>query len=413
VPALAGLLFLVFGGHAEAVSWIGGMADPLVTLFVLAALLLFAWALDSPRPLLLLAGSWATFAAALLSKESAAIFPGLAIALAFLARPDTPAPRRVRALALTLCVCALLLLGYFALRHSVLGFAFVNLDGLGTNSNWISMGRAFVLRSFIPHGAVLSAVFNRHLDVWLILPIVLALAWRVPKTDYRPLLLLALCFAAALAPILPLSIAVATPESERLIYMASAFASLLLVWFLGAALRRPALVATIVLLFAAGNLVALTRVNGNWQDASAITRSALSSIAEAMRADGRPGATVYVINAPDNVNGAYIFRRGFHEALRVVAPEQAGSIAAIHVLSVHSISHPSIPVRITQLGPRELRAELGGGWLIGSPQPSTPTLELRDWTAQSFVVQFKEPADGSLLLYFTPHAAAVVGRLPL
>ena len=48
---LAGLLFLVFGGHAEAITWIGGMADPLVTMFVVAALVLFLRALNRERPL--------------------------------------------------------------------------------------------------------------------------------------------------------------------------------------------------------------------------------------------------------------------------------------------------------------------------------------------------------------------------
>jgi len=132
-----------------------------------------------------------------------------------------------------------------------------------------------------------------------------------------------------------------------------------------------------------------------------------------MRSDSRIGSAVYLINAPDNVRGAYIFRRGFHEALRITAPDQVGAMAETHVLSVYSISHPSMPTRITTLGPRTLRAHMGGGWLIGAPSPPTPKLTLRDWTAQTFVADFTDLADGSLVVYFSPHSTAIVGRLPL
>jgi hypothetical protein len=412
VPALAGFLFLVFGGHAEAVTWIGGMADPLVTLFLLFGLLLFARSLASPRPARLLIGSLAAFAAALLSKESAAIFPVLIVPLAILHQPRPPVRRTATLVALALTVSSVLLVGYFLLRKAVLGFAFVNLEGLGTNSNVLLMGRAFVLRSFFPQGELLTAVFDRHLDVWVLLPAAVLLASRVPAAEFRPLLLLGFCFGAALAPVLPLSIAVATPESERLVYMASAFATLLLVWFLGAAFRRTGLVVVIVLACSLGHTVALERINRNWQEAAAITRETLSGFAEVMRTSGRVGRAVYVLNVPDNVRGAYIFRRGFHEALKVTAPDQLAVMAQTHVLSVYAISDPS-PVRVVSLGPRSVRTELGGGWLIGQPNPPTADRALREWSRHSFVTDFTDLADGSLLLYFTPHATAVAGRLPL
>jgi len=279
VPALAGLLFLVFGGHAEAVTWIGGMADPLVTLFVLLALLLFLWSLDSARPAVLLVGSWLTFAAALLAKESAAIFPGLAIICAALWRPRAPDWAIVRRTAIALFVPVLLLVAYFGLRKLVLGFPFVMLEGLGTNTNWLSMSRAFVLRSFFPQGQVLSAVFDHHLDVWLLFPLVLLLGWFVRHNDYRPLALLCLCFGIALLPVLPLSIAIATPESERLIYMASAFACLLTVWFVDAAFKQRWVVTAIILACCVGHIAALNRINRNWQEAAVVVQGTLSTFA--------------------------------------------------------------------------------------------------------------------------------------
>jgi hypothetical protein len=46
--ALAGLLFLVFSSHSEAVAWPAGIADPLVAAFLLPAFLAYLRALE-PR----------------------------------------------------------------------------------------------------------------------------------------------------------------------------------------------------------------------------------------------------------------------------------------------------------------------------------------------------------------------------
>jgi 4-amino-4-deoxy-L-arabinose transferase-like glycosyltransferase len=413
VPALAGLLFLVFGGHAEAVTWIGGMADPLVTLCVLAALLLFLLSLDSARPRWLLIGSWAAFAAALFSKESAAVFPGLALVLGVLSRPALPDRATVRRIVIGLSVPVLLLVTYFLLRKAVLGFTFVMLEGLGTNTNLLEMTRIFVLRSFLPQGPLLSTVVNNKLDMWVLLPLVLILAWFVKRRDFRPLALLGLCFAGALAPVLPLSIAIATPESERLIYMASAFACLLVVWFLDAALRRPWLVAAIVLVCCAGHVAALQRINRNWQEAALVVQETLTTFAQTMREHGRVGSAVYVLNVPDDVRGAYVFRRGFHEALRVAAPDQLATMAQTYVLSVYIVSDIAQPATVVLRGPRTMSIDLGGGWLLGAPAAPTAALAISEWAPQSFVANFGAAADGSLVVYFTPRRTAVVGRLPL
>ena len=113
VAPLGGLLFLVFGGHSEAITWIGGMADPLVTMCVLSAMLLFLGALRDVRPMRWIVAVWVAFAAALLSKESAAILPGILVALAALAAPEGARGRRWRVLAITLAGMVVVAAAYF------------------------------------------------------------------------------------------------------------------------------------------------------------------------------------------------------------------------------------------------------------------------------------------------------------
>jgi hypothetical protein len=195
--------------------------------------------------------------------------------------------------------------------------------------------------------------------------------------------------------------------------MATAFSSLLLVVFVDRTIRHRWAVASIVLLFSAGHVVALTRINQNWREAAAIIQNTLPTFGDAMRQHGQTGRPVYVLNLPDNVRGAYIFRRGFQDALRVAVPDEHATIARTSVLSVHAIANAADPVRVHGEGPRTLRIDVGGGLMLGAPHAPTPTYTIREWSPRGFAIDFTEAADGSLILYFTPRSTAVTGRLPL
>ena len=99
---LAGLLFLVFSGHSEAVSWPAGIADPILTVFLLTAFLCYLRALEPGASAGWLAAMFAAVLVGTQAKELCVVFPGLLVvhALAFgvLRRSagQTPRPRRGR-----------------------------------------------------------------------------------------------------------------------------------------------------------------------------------------------------------------------------------------------------------------------------------------------------------------------------
>jgi protein O-mannosyl-transferase len=411
IAALAGLLFLVFGGHAEAVTWIGGMADPLITCFLLLALLLFQHALVSPRPIPLFVATWLSVTMALLTKESAAVFLGFAAVVTLLGRASVPDRPRIRRAAIGVAVVVLLLAGYFLVRRHVLGFTFVNLEGLGTSSNLLTTARAFVLRSFFPYGPLVVRVWIHSLDKYVLFPAAVAALLFVRRHDWRPLALLTACFVLAIAPVLPLSIAIARPDSERLIYLPSAFACLLLVWFLHAALRRLWPVATIVLVCSIGHVLALDRVNRRWVTAAMLTRGITSSFREVMRDHGRPGLPVYVLNVPDSVGGAFVYRRGFHDSLRLTAPDQLSKMGRTYVLSVYTVGDASRAVTVTQVGASSFDVRLGSAELIGGQPPPGPFYEFNNWSPDAYSVEFLRAAGPGLVVYFTPQQARVAGTL--
>jgi Flp pilus assembly protein TadD len=126
-------LFAVHPIHSEAVDWIAALPDIGCTAFFLLAFLFFVAARgqkSQEQPIkpsrrihgLLLAASFAAFAAALLWKETAIVFPLIVIAYVFCLSEDAVFVRRIGgALEFSLPYWCILVL-YFVLRLRVLGF---------------------------------------------------------------------------------------------------------------------------------------------------------------------------------------------------------------------------------------------------------------------------------------------------
>jgi len=117
--ALAGLIFALHPVQSEAVCGIMFRADPLAALGVLLALVLLRLAC-ARRSAALTAAAAAAFAFALLSKESAAVFPALALLIEALF-PSGPAAARTRRTAAA--AFAVVLLAYAAFRLPRGGYA--------------------------------------------------------------------------------------------------------------------------------------------------------------------------------------------------------------------------------------------------------------------------------------------------
>ncbi len=116
----AALLFAIHGTRPEAVVWIAGRFDLLAAFFVLSGLLLFERSLGEPSPAgpLYRAASLAATLLAILSKESAYVFPLLAAPLLFChrGRPRTHAA---------------VLLPYFATAAALFAWRWCLFGGIG------------------------------------------------------------------------------------------------------------------------------------------------------------------------------------------------------------------------------------------------------------------------------------------
>jgi len=134
---MAAAIFAVHPVHVESVAWIAGITDPLVSLFLLSGFLLHRRSRRSqaskPANLLLIIGAPLCYAMALLSKETAILFPLLLMTFdALFQRASLKTP----AVIIQYVVYAALLAIYFMLRANALGSG---LTELGTDGVWSRM----------------------------------------------------------------------------------------------------------------------------------------------------------------------------------------------------------------------------------------------------------------------------------
>ena len=213
---MAGLVWGLAPTHAGSVFWTVGRVDAHTTVWMLLACVLSLRRFEGRGRSLLLAQL--AFVAALLSKESAAIVPGVVTVLAFAAAPEG---RRVRRALSTWPLYATL--GLFVLwRRAVLGTwvggysaaefePLAGLQGLG----------AATLTLVNPLRMVATSVDG--LEPWMIwsgyVPAAITVAYLAWRRRFAVLAVATLCFAGAVVPTMPLWSAADSALQIRVFYV--------------------------------------------------------------------------------------------------------------------------------------------------------------------------------------------------
>jgi protein O-mannosyl-transferase len=117
-------------------------------------------------------------------------------------------------------------------------------------------------------------------------------------------------FFGALLPVISLRIEVFTTEGERFLYFPSVFFCIFLADVLQRSLRGRLGAGIAVLFILTLYGVSLWKTNRNWVNAARLSRSIVEVLSSHTTTD-----SVLVLNIPDNLDGAYVFRNGLREAL--------------------------------------------------------------------------------------------------
>jgi hypothetical protein len=294
--SVAGLLFLLFPAHLEAVAWCAGIQDVLMTTGVLGSILA---ATASSAAL-----SMAALIASLFSKETAVAAPVLMV---------LSNRQRWRIAAGAFVVAAAYAVWRIATKPIAQGYA-------ASPSPYLL--KELLVRPF----ATLAAPFQAaRLTEWpwlgtllvgglAVLIVRAAWAWRGNRRRIWMASALALWVFVSVAPVYSMFDVTGTLEGSRYVYLPAAGWSMLIAAVLmpGRSRRDLGLVAAVCAIGLVGvrmNFVA-------WTSAARMRDEVLSAAARARAA----GCTaIWIRDVPDSVHGAYVFRNGLAEAVAPVA----------------------------------------------------------------------------------------------
>jgi hypothetical protein len=421
IAAGAGLIFLLFAGHSEPVSWVGACADPWLVLFLVPGLLLFDASLDAERPAGWVAASIVVFTLGLLGKESAVIAPALVAARGVTALFETER-RDVRRIlgctAATVAITGAVGLAYLFLRTWIFGSAFGAYGGLGTSKGrFFVQASAFIVRSFLPPGSKLTGLWARGFAFVVLAAgaAVFAALW-IRRRDARPTLaFLAIGLVIALLPVLPLSISVATVTSERFVYVPSIFACILMAWIPAlVAGQRKALALTAIGVIVAAQATGLIQANRTWRESGALFERYSADVIDRLRRTPPP-ARIFVLNVPDNVRGALVVRSAFHSSLEVAAPDIADPKARLSMTASTGARSGLDGATVERTGARTFHVALGAGAFMESGPVSTTEYSVADWRPDAYTIAF-QPLNARVLVTYVSagrlQEAAVLDGMP-
>jgi hypothetical protein len=320
-PMLAGVaatLFVLFPAHLEAVAWVSGLQELAMTAGVLTFLVFVVS--DRPSVAGTPAGALA-LGVALLSKETAVIAPVVALTLIPLVAPD----RRAHA--------GKLIAAGFVLAA---GYAMWRLTAIATPSGYQQAPSRYFGKELVSHLfgtlAVPWSVAELTRLPWLGLLSALAgfgvgviglSCGARDATHRRRLTLLGIWIVVAVLPVYQFFFVSPTLQGSRYLYL-SACAWMLLVASTVSALaslpsRWPSQAAWIAVAAAAAVFAVGVRWHAQPWNAAAGLRDRVLAETRRVQTDHHCDAReIDVRDLPDSVEGAYVFRNGFPEALAMM-----------------------------------------------------------------------------------------------
>lgn len=382
----SGIIFLILPCHTEAVSWITGRNDLLLTLFSILTLSILDKYLTLPRWHYLFFFIFAV-AFSLLSKESAGILPLLIFIWGVFASFAGRDSSLIKRMMLPLIIAIVLVMAFFVLRQSYLHHW---IGGYGSQvhlnvSPGLIISNIIIspIRCIIPPApsalSSLNAFRNLRIIIAILYFILLVLVFIISRKHTKSLFpaLMGLCvfFYLSYAPSINLFLAFYSSYGERYLYFPSFFLSCALVTLGYLFLQRIIVRNTAFVLLIGFCIWGFHFTNHSWFIAGRLSDKLLKEAIDLNKKD-----CLLVLNLPDNYRGAFIFHTGFPEAVSLAKHKQTKSAethtavgpdrSKVKLLTTHDIHSPAEKVSLTLNGST---ATLG---VLGTSIPlSLPSLE--------------------------------------
>jgi hypothetical protein len=303
---IAGLFFLIYPFHNESIVWAVGAGSLIAGLFCLLTLLVVAGSQTLPVKILF---ANIFYFLALAAYESALPLP--AVVLFFLYKKEVP----LKSFLPWIWSFTITILLHFFCRWSFAGVLFGNYQQeglqLGISEYFINYFKAFY-RLFVAPVRSLTTVFI--LVILFAISCISFLLWILKNSSvHSRLVVWKLMAAISITLIVPavFSVSVKTSEGDRLLFLPSVFAVMLLSFILQEFVRKRGVTIFLTGLLLLYFIFSLAMNLSKWNTASKI----ISNIATQLKEIVTKESKITIINLPDSYHGAYIFRNGFDDFL--------------------------------------------------------------------------------------------------
>jgi hypothetical protein len=313
---LAGMAFAVYPFHNEPIVWLSGRLSSMATLCALWALYLSLtkgapWNFLLPALLLIIG---------LFAYESILPLPLIILVLREdLSRDRAKFGRAVGAWAVVGGICVLIryVLAGTLLPHYYGPVGVINKEGNGILVRLLKAAGRCVLppseasgRMAVLFGVVAVVIVVFHFLLWK----------RRPGAFMKTYGRLGIAFILSMAAPVVFGISTRTSEGDRLLYFPSCFLCMLACVVVFGLMEKKWMRWSLVALFVAGSVYFIQENNQRWRVASATVEAILDTL------KASPADRTILINAPDEWEGAFIFRNNFDRALLINRIRPSGVI---------------------------------------------------------------------------------------
>ena len=308
------VLFLCYPFHNEAVVWLLGRGASMACMFALLSLIGYYKIKKESWQVIVVCGFYFISLSAF---ESTLFFPLIFILILLLKNENV---RQIRkwTIIMTGTLCLHLIIRY-RIAGSILGsygqefFHFkmkayiLNISKTGGRLLLPPSGSALIMVSLfaILLGGIIFIIRKNRLKIIYSL------------TGRTIIYLTGMLFISCIIPVI-IGISTQTSETDRLLYLPSVFLCMITGLLLLICIESKGWRLFYLMLIIAYNLFFLEKNNLNWKKASQITYSIVEKIQSEKSA-----AKIYFLNIPNEIDGAYVFRQGFTEALRLYGKDSS------------------------------------------------------------------------------------------
>jgi protein O-mannosyl-transferase len=316
------IIFLCYPFHNEAIVWLLGRGASMACMFSLLSLISYYKiennGLKGCAVCIFYFISMSAF-------ESTVFFP--LIFLLLLLFEKQPA----RSIQKWLFVLVLTFILHLIIRFWIAGTATGNYGGeffkSGMKTYFFNMAKVGG-RLFLPP----SKTAGRLMTISIILIIIIGIflirnfsVIRQSQVGKRILYLSGMLVISSFIPVFA-GVSTQTSETDRLLYFPSVFLCMIAGLLISCCIKNFINRWIVLICILCYNLYFLEKNNFLWKNASSITEAVLGKIESATQAK-KPEGKIYFINIPMEINGAYVFRQGFPEALLLYGADSRRFIA--------------------------------------------------------------------------------------